>query len=159
MPLTAGPEARPGPAARFERQRRARARCRVTPATTAGDMVLCWTRDEVHPVRNYSANPKTAAPLLCGRRRRRHRQWRAAVPHRKHGGDETGPRLIYGDESRGERVQDGAKTHPGDDGGDGEVRGGSTAPESKTKTGGGGCGKTMMATRRGHPRKRSSAWT
>ena len=50
QPLTAGPEARPGPAARFERQRRARARCRAVhrrwPATwcTAGHESGCVQR-------------------------------------------------------------------------------------------------------------------
>ena len=81
--LPMGPEATPGPLTGSNGGGSAHARGRATPATTAGDVVLRWTRDEVHPVRNYSVNPKTAAPLLCGRRRRCHRQWRVAVPHLK----------------------------------------------------------------------------
>ena len=50
----------------------------------------------------------------------------------------------------------GAQAHPGDDGGDGEARGGSSAPESGKRPRGGARGKTSTAARRRHPCTRGS---
>ena len=142
--------------------------CRATSAAIAGDVLLRWTRDKLYSTRDSSANPTRTAQPLCGHRRRRQRPWRTAVVCRKHGGDETKPRRGYGGESRGGKGRTETQAHHRDDGGDGEARGGSTAPESKTKAGGGGCGKRMMATKRLHPslhglarterRSRRSSW-
>ena len=79
------------------------------------------------------------------------------VPER--GGDKRRSRRRLGTESRGERRQERAQTHPrcvrmiGDDG-EGRRR-----RQSTRKYGRGSYGKSRMVTRRGQPRKRSSAWT
>ena len=69
-PLALGPEATPGPAARFEWRGLARARCRVPATAIAGDVEHRWTRDEAQLMRKTRIYPKTAAPLPNGRRSR-----------------------------------------------------------------------------------------
>ena len=83
-PLTTGPEARETPLAGLEKGTRARARYRTTATVMAGGVLRARASDHVHSTQDSRAHHKTAATPTFGHRRRRQRQWRAAVLHRNH---------------------------------------------------------------------------
>ena len=62
----------------------------------------------------------------------------------------------HGERGRGKKRWNGSHAHPGDDGGDGEARGGSTVPESKKMTARCRCSNSTMTAKRRRPEKHRS---
>ena len=71
------------PTVRFKPGNGARERHRGIPAMLAGEAERGRARHPARSTRKTTTNPKTAAPLANGRRRRRQRQWRTAVFYRQ----------------------------------------------------------------------------